>query len=163
PVKAARLNFFHVGWAVACWLVVAGVLFSSFFANASGPLDSLRTYGVWLSRAAGDSAHIHPWYFYLRRLLFYHVGNGPSWSEGLILFLAIVGAVASFARKGLADAHASFTRFLALYTIILTAAYSAISYKTPWCLLTFWHGMILLAGVGAAALLDAAKRPLARS
>jgi len=27
-----------------------------------------------------------------------------------------------------------------------------ISYKTPWCLLNFWLGMILLAGIGAAAL-----------
>ena len=44
----------------------------------------------------------------------------------------------------------------------LTAAYSLISYKTPWCLLSFWHGMILLAGVGAAALLRSAKRRFVR-
>ena len=44
--------------------------------------------------------------------------------------------------------------FLALYTILLTAIYSAISYKTPWCLLSFFHGMILLAGIGAAALVE---------
>jgi hypothetical protein len=42
-----------------------------------------------------------------------------------------------------------FSRFLAFYTLILTALYSVISYKTPWCLLSFLHGMILLAGIGA--------------
>jgi predicted membrane-bound mannosyltransferase len=30
--------------------------------------------------------------------------------------------------------------------------YSAIPYKTPWCLLGFLHGMILLAGVGAVTI-----------
>ena len=110
----------------------------------------MRTYLPWLHRAGGDSPHIHPWSFYLHRLLFFHVAKGPVWSEALILVLAVVGAWAAFARKGLADASAGFVRFLALYTFALTAAYSLISYKTPWCLLSFWHGMILLAGVGAA-------------
>ncbi len=36
--------------------------------------------------------------------------------------------------------------------------YSAISYKTTWCLTNFLHGMILLAGVGAAALCHWAAR-----
>jgi predicted membrane-bound mannosyltransferase len=30
--------------------------------------------------------------------------------------------------------------------------YTALPYKTPWCMLGFFHGMILLAGVGAAVL-----------
>ncbi len=42
----------------------------------------------------------------------------------------------------------------ALYTIFLTAIYAVITYKTPWCLLGFYHGMILLAGIGLAALLE---------
>ena len=29
---------------------------------------------------------------------------------------------------------------------------SAIPYKTPWCLLSFWHGAILLAAVGGGGL-----------
>ena len=43
-------------------------------------------------------------------------------------------------------------RFLTFYTLVLTALYAVIPYKTPWCLIGFLHGMILLAGVGAAAL-----------
>jgi predicted membrane-bound mannosyltransferase len=38
----------------------------------------------------------------------------------------------------------------------VTAAYCVIPYKTPWCALGFLHGMILLAGVGAAVLVRAA-------
>jgi uncharacterized protein (TIGR03663 family) len=46
-----------------------------------------------------------------------------------------------------------FWIFIATYTVLLTAAYSAVPYKTPWCLLGFYHGMILLAAVGAVALI----------
>jgi predicted membrane-bound mannosyltransferase len=50
-------------------------------------------------------------------------------------------------------------RFLAIYTVVMTVVYSAVPYKTPWCLLSFLHGMILLAGVGAVTLLSWARRP----
>ena len=162
PAKAPRLKLTHLAAAFAVWLGVALILFSSFLSNASGPLDSVRTYLPWLQRAEGASPHIHPWSFYLHRLLFFHAAKGPVWSEALILALAVVGAWAAFVRKGLADASASFVRFLALYASALTAAYSLIAYKTPWCLLSFWHGMILLAGVGAAALLRSVRRRVLR-
>jgi predicted membrane-bound mannosyltransferase len=46
----------------------------------------------------------------------------------------------------------ALARFLTFYTLALIALYSAVSYKTPWCLLSFLHGLILLAGLGAAVL-----------
>ena len=119
-------------------------------------------YLPWFKRAGGASSHIYPWTFYLHRLMFFHVGKGPIWSEGLIAALALIGIGAGFGRKGLGDANASFVRFLGLYTVILAGAYSLISYKTPWCLLGFWQTAILLAGVGAAVLVNAAKNYWAR-
>ena len=163
PGKRPRLNSWHIAGAILAWLVVALVLFTSFFSNAAGPLDSLQTYLPWLRRAEGASPHIHPWPFYLHRLVFFHSAKGPVWSEALILALALVGARAGFVRRRLGGAHAGFVRFLALYTFALTAAYSLISYKTPWCLLSFWHGMILLAGVGAVALLRSVRQRWARA
>ena len=49
----------------------------------------------------------------------------------------------------------SFARFMAFYTLLLTGAYSLIPYKTPWCVLSFLQGMIVLAGIGAVALIRA--------
>lgn len=162
PPKPCGLKLSHLAAAVGLWLIVALLLFSSFFTNAAGPLDSVRTYLPWLNRAGGNSPHIHSWHFYLHRLLFFHVAKGPVWSEALILVLALVGARAAFVRQNLADASAGFVRFLTLYAFALMAAYSVIAYKTPWCLLSFWHGMILLAGVGAAWLVGRAQRRLLR-
>ena len=47
-----------------------------------------------------------------------------------------------------------FCLFLTCYTLFVTVGYALIPYKTPWCLLSFLHAMILLAGVGAATVLQ---------
>jgi uncharacterized protein (TIGR03663 family) len=160
-IKVRRFNWLHPLAACALWVVTALILFSSFFTNAAGPLDSVRTYLPWLHRAEGQSPHIHEWSFYLHRLLWFHAGNGPVWSEALLAALAVIGGWAGFSRRGLTNANASFVRFLTLYTVALAAAYTSIAYKTPWCLLGFWHGAILLAGVGVAVLWrEGRKRPL---
>jgi uncharacterized protein (TIGR03663 family) len=161
--KAPRIPLWHLAAAAGMCLAVALLLFSSFFTNPEGPLDSIRTYLPWAHRAGGESPHVHPWYFYLQRLLFFQIANGPFWTEGIILFLAILGTVAGFRRTRLGGANASFVRFLGLYTFLLTAFYSLLAYKTPWCLLSFWHGAILLAGVGAAFLVRNTKGKLWRS
>ncbi|MBI2924706.1 MAG: TIGR03663 family protein [Verrucomicrobia bacterium] len=145
----APWNWKHAALAFSAAFLIWLLLFSSFFTNFAGLSDSVRAYLPWLERAGGHSPHIHPWSFYLQRLAWFHPAKSPVWSEGLILVLAAVGAVVSLAGK-----KSPLHRFLALYTVILTAAYCAIPYKTPWCLLSFFHGMILLAGVGAAALVE---------
>ncbi len=162
PVKAPRLNRWHLLGVVGVWFLVWLLLFSSFFANFPGLLDSARTYQPWFNRAAGESPHNHAWYFYLHRLLWFHAAKGPVWTEALIAVLALVAAFAGFTRKQLGHASAGFVRFLAFYTLVLTALYSLIPYKTPWCLLGFWHGMILLAGVGAGILLHSVRKSLPR-
>jgi uncharacterized protein (TIGR03663 family) len=141
----AHISGTHLALAAGSTLLVWLILFSSFFTHAQGLLDSIRTYLPWLKRAGGHSPHIHPWYFYLERLAWFHRAKGPIWSEAAILALAALGiGVSLFAKR------AAFHRFLALYTLGLTGIYCSISYKTPWCLLNFYLGMILMAGVGAA-------------
>ena len=153
PGKARPVNVGHLAAGAGVWILVWAVLLSSFLANPVGLLDSFRTYQPWLHRLHGASAHLHSCLFYPHRLLYFHVAPGPIWSEALILALAIVAGLAGFVRHGLGRADANLVRFLALYTLLLTAIYSLLPYKTPWCLLSFWHGMILLAGVGAGVLL----------
>jgi len=133
-------------------VAVSALFFSSFLTNASGPLDSVRAYATYAQRAGGGGLHVHPWHYYLGMLVFAKYGPGPWWSEGVIVALGVVGAVAAFAGKGLGKASVALVRFLAVYTVVATLIYSIIPYKTPWCMLGFLHGMILLAGVGAVAL-----------
>jgi uncharacterized protein (TIGR03663 family) len=142
--------------ALVAAAVVAGILYTSFFTHGRGPLDSVLTYGYNVSKAGGESIHAHPWHWYLSMLAFSRfvtgAGVGPWWSEALILGLALVGVVAAVAGRGLGRTHRGLARFLALYTVFLTVAYALIRYKTPWCAISFLHGMVLLAGIGAVAL-----------
>ncbi len=153
-----RRNWQHLGLAVGAAGLVWFTFFTSFFTNFGGLADSVRTYLPWLKRAGGASPHIHEWSFYLQRLAWFHPVKGPVWTEALILVLAAIGIVVSFAGK-----PSPLHRFLALYTMFLTVIYSVISYKTPWCLLSFFHGMILLAGIGAAASVEFFRARAARA
>ncbi|PWU16106.1 MAG: hypothetical protein C5B50_14100 [Verrucomicrobia bacterium] len=152
PVKPPRLSLWHLAAAAGVWAVIWLLFYSSFCTNWAGLADSFKTYLPWFRRAGGASPHLHSWKFYLHRLLLFHPAPGPIWSEALIFALAIFGAASGFIRKMLGRASASFVRFLAIYSFALMAGYSLLAYKTPWCALSFWHGMILQAGVGAAVL-----------
>jgi len=76
----------------------------------------------------------------------------------MILGLGLVGIVVGLGRRREDWTGVGWIRFVAFYTVLLTLIYSVIPYKTPWCLLGFWHGWILLAGVGAAALVGWSSR-----
>src|SRR5579871_1126801 len=138
PERPLPVNLKIIAAVLAVWIAVAVLFFSSFFTNWNGVLDAVRTYLPWLHRAQGASPHVHPWNFYFERLAWFHAGRGPVWTEALILIFAIVGIVAVFKRKISTDANLSFLRFVAFYTVILSAIYCIISYKTPWCLLNFY-------------------------
>jgi len=141
---------------------VSAVLYSSFLTHPGGIVDSVRSYWTWLGRAGSSSIHAHPWDYYLRLLIHFPAQGTPVWSEGLILLLAVAGVAAGWGRTGVPGADPRVLRFLSLYTLAMVVVYAAIPYKTPWCLLGFLHGMILLAGVGAVWLVQAIRRGAAR-
>jgi uncharacterized protein (TIGR03663 family) len=138
--------------ALLAAFAVAGLFFSSFLTNGRGIPDAIRTYVPWIRRAGGQTPHAHSWAFYFHRLIWFHAGGGPVWSEALVGALAAVGFFVA-----LFGAARPLPRLIAFYTAWLTLIYTMLAYKTPWCLLGFYHGMILLAGIGAASTVRACK------
>jgi uncharacterized protein (TIGR03663 family) len=152
-----RFPWWHIALGAGAALLTAVVLYSSFFTNPHGLLDAVLTYEPWLKRAGGDSPHGNPWYFFFERLGWWQYEDGPVYSELLILLLAGIGFLTALFPKGrlLRNADIHFLRWLGFYTLMLTAGYTIIPYKTPWCALQFLIGWILLAGVGAVVLVRA--------
>jgi uncharacterized protein (TIGR03663 family) len=144
----------HVGGALLAAGLVSAALFSSFLAHPEGIVDAVRAYGFYLDRAKAPSWHLHPWSYYLGLLIHFPASASPFWTEGLILALALVGGGAGWVSRPVPGADPRALRFLGFYTLLMLVTYSAIPYKTPWCLLGFLHGMILLAGAGAVLLLS---------
>ncbi len=147
---------------IALGLIVAGVvsvvLFSGVGTNWAGPWDSILAYWNYFERAGEAGVHVHPWHYYARMLLWWRDGQGPVWTEGFIVLLALVGSVAIVrGRTKQSVAHRGLLRFLVVYAWLLAVVYSAISYKTPWCLLSFLSALTLLAGVGVVTLWNLAR------
>lgn len=145
---------FVVGFLIA--LIISIVLFSAFFTHWRGPLDSILTYRNYITRAGGAGLHNKPWYYYLSLLAYTHRGPGPVWSEAAVLVLGAIGVViAAWRLPNLprdTDEHGDpwLLRFIAIYTITLAMIYAAVPYKTPWSLLSFYFGVVVLAGVAVA-------------
>lgn len=153
-------------------LAVAFTLLSGLFSNLRGPLGYFETFTPWLRRAAGTELHRQPWHYYLALLAWQRPQGGAVWTELFVLGLAVVGALtASFpwvlARLGAQPLPSprvtAFTRFAFVYTVALTVSFCLIPYKTPWNALCFYLGFILLAGLGAAAILSLLRPPPLRA
>jgi len=143
----------HALLALAAAFAVAALFFSSFFRHPGGVADAARAYGHYLERATAGP-HVHPWHYYLGLLAHSPASGTPFWTEAAILVFAALGALSAWATPAAPGADRPLLRFVALYTGLMVVAYAAIPYKTPWCLLGFLHGMILLAGAGAAWLVS---------
>jgi uncharacterized protein (TIGR03663 family) len=120
--------------AAAAAAVVALALYSP-----AGVWDSIRAFAIYAERGFTASLHAHPWHYYFGLLI----------RSGEAVFL--VPAVAILPRVIVKD---KLTGFLLVYATILTLLYSALRYKTPWCLSGFLHGWILLAAIAAAQIVN---------
>ena len=153
----------HIIAAVASAVIISVLFYSSFFTNPTGVLDSFRAYSTYFSRAGRDVSHVHPSYYYLKMLIYSKYAPGPVFSEALIIILAAIGFVVAMTKKSSHTANSHLLRFIAFYTLITAAIYSVIPYKTPWCMLTFLYGMILLAAIGAVKLIKLQPNLLTRT
>ncbi|MFW6061369.1 MAG: flippase activity-associated protein Agl23 [Planctomycetota bacterium] len=133
-------------------VVVATAAISVGFTQLDNVAESIGSYVNYVGKAGGDGKHTHPWYWYARLLAWARYDDGPVWTEGFILLLALLGGVSGFVRRGRPSPPQ--VRFLTFFGLLLAAGYSALPYKTPWLVLGFLHVFILLAGVAAQAAYD---------
>ena len=148
----------HIMILIAAALMVSSLFFSSFFTNPAGIVESYAAYTGYFSKAAHNDWHIQPWHYYLKILVYSKGFSGTVWNEALIVMLAAAGILASVFKKGTTGIDVALLRFISIYTLLSIVVYSVIPYKTPWNMLGFLHGMIVLAGVGAAAMIRVASR-----
>lgn len=143
---------------------VAVLFYSSFFTYPKGAYDAVfSTIGTYFNRATAVPEHQHAWNYYLKFLFGWRYGKGPVWSEvGVLIVPIAIAILGPVVRWGLSKARRSeavsitiqmkWTLFVACYTVLLTLLYSCIPYKTPWCILSFLQGFLILSAVGIDAL-----------
>lgn len=142
-----------------CAAAVSFILFSSFLTHLDGPLESILAFKTYFARGTGvETDHTHPFSFYLQMLTYYKFDGGPIWSEGLVFGLGLLGCGFIVSKKIPGNTDLGLARFFMFYTLLLTLAYSVLSYKTPWCMLSFLHGWIILGGIAIASLFERMKQ-----
>ena len=161
-----RVPWRDVVLAGAALLAVWVTLFSSFFTNwfvtgGSGLRDSFMTYFSYLGRGMGEgeaaAIHVQPWWYYPWLLGWVSHPPAPVWTNALTLGLALIGGLVGFWPRWAGRSDPRLARFLAVYALILVLVFSVIPYKQPWLMMGPLHALILLAGIGAAALLRGAR------
>lgn len=124
--------------AVAVFIILNVLFYSSFFTNWNGVHDALATFKFWTS--TGKKEHVHEWYAYL------------SWlwqEEAPLLLLGAAGIAVAVWR-----ARNRLAVFIALWAFGILAAYSLVPYKTPWLMLNFIVPLAITGGYALEAIYD---------
>ncbi|MCB9676203.1 MAG: TIGR03663 family protein [Alphaproteobacteria bacterium] len=122
-------------WAVGSAVLVLLVLFSGFGRDPAGVVGLVTTWLHWGARGAEGGGHASsPWWEFLHLLGRY---------EGAMLVVAVLGAPAAVRRRD------PFGLGLLAWGLAVAAVYSAIPYKTPWCVLNLVIPLALFVGWSA--------------
>jgi uncharacterized protein (TIGR03663 family) len=117
--------------AVALFAAISILLYSSFFTNPRGILDSVLTFTYW-TKTGQSGIYNREWSTYL------------SWmwqEEAPILLLGTIGTVVALIR-----ARSYLIVFCAFWSMGIFAAYSLVPYKTPWLALSIILPLTIMAG-----------------
>lgn len=129
--------------AATLFLVIGVLLYSSFFTNAKGILDSIRTFTYW-TKTGENGIYNREWWTYFSWM----------WSEEApVLVLGGIGTLLAFFQ-----ARSYFSVFCAFWSVGIFAAYSLVPYKTPWLALSLILPLVIMAGYLVNALFQPGLR-----
>jgi uncharacterized protein (TIGR03663 family) len=119
--------------AAALFVFIWVAFYSSFFTHWQGAFwDSFKTFAVW-KKTGMSTFHGKPWYTYVQWLL---------QEDTAVIVLGTFGALVALLERRLNR----FAVFFAAWGFGLLVAYSLISYKTPWLVLSFLVPLAVAAG-----------------
>jgi uncharacterized protein (TIGR03663 family) len=134
--------------AIALFILIHVLFYSSFFTHAKGVSDSIATFKIWV-RTGTSEFHAKSWETYL-----YWLWQEEAW----LLMLGVAGIFVAAWR-----ATNRFAVFAALWTIGIIAAYSLVPYKTPWLVLSFIPPLAIMGGYAVNALFHQEEGRLMRA
>ncbi|RPI44801.1 MAG: hypothetical protein EHM46_02445, partial [Bacteroidetes bacterium] len=151
PAGALKISWQHPVLFLVTAAFTSVLLFSSFFSNLQGIPDSVTAYANYFQRAGQDGSHIHSWYYYLSLLAGPWKIDGFTATELWLLLTAAAGWVVLWVDRG-RKKPVGILLVLGNYGVLLLVIYSAIPYKTPWNMLQFYPGLVILSACAVVRL-----------
>jgi uncharacterized protein (TIGR03663 family) len=145
--KFLRGHWIYLADAIALFFTILILFFSSFLTYPQGLLKFFEAYMPWMKTGFKDSGHVKPaFYFFIVTAKYYAPIVVPALLTGL-------WSISKKKPRGV---------FLFLYGMFLLIFYSAIPYKTPWCVLQIAIPFVALAGYGLSKALAGSVPRLVR-
>jgi len=124
----------HILFALILAIFIHIILFSSFFSNPNGILDSIIGPFNWKTRT---NEHAKPFYYFVEILFKFELP---------ILILSL-GSVFYYAQQLIKDKNKQSGLYITIFAFLLLISYSLISYKTPWLIISFVSILSLSSGI----------------
>ncbi|MCX6565884.1 MAG: TIGR03663 family protein [Candidatus Aminicenantes bacterium] len=170
PVQR-RFFLHHIIIMIIIAATVAAAFFSSFGANPGGIKDAAAALKIYAEKGSfAPGFHAHPFFYYLGTLVG-SISGSLVWTELFVLLLGLAGMIFIFLPRRRNEDNdpvdslpvdRSLGLFFVVYTLGTTLVYSFLRYKTPWNMLPFYLGWLILAGIGGTAIFRATKTILLR-
>jgi uncharacterized protein (TIGR03663 family) len=122
------------------FIIVIFLFYTSFFSNMHGIIDFIEAFINYFNKAGNYYDHNHAWYYYFSLVTFSNI-EGYYFTEIIVLLFFASGTYHIYSHWRETNI---FIRFILLFTLINIIIYSAIPYKTPWTMMTFWQGIIFI-------------------
>ncbi|MDD4226788.1 MAG: TIGR03663 family protein [Mariniphaga sp.] len=139
-----QLRYSHLVLFCISAMAITIILFSSFFKNLQGVIDSIQTYADYFSRATQEGDHIYPWYYYYKLLTINSCDKCWFRADSWLLLSGIFGIIIILFQRPAKLKNYPVMLFLSLTTLFSGIVFSLIPYKTPWNILTFYTSNLFL-------------------
>ncbi len=139
PVKFDRKFWLGLlgGFAIAA--AICAVVFTGFFQDANGIPNFFKAFGLWFQTGEKGNGHQKPFFYWVK------IMAELEWVALLGLLLAPLALKRNIPQE---------LRLVSVLSVGLWLLYSIVSYKTPWCLLSYFWGLVFVASYWAAQLLQ---------
>ncbi len=141
--RRQELDWREILFAAGTGLATVFFFYSATLFHPEDVRGLYQTFGAWTKTGVADKGHLKPWYYWLKLLLRYE-------------WFALFGLVAAF-RYLLAEVDARL-RGLSIYALGVLTAYTIISYKTPWCMISIAWPFLVLGAAWLSEGIEAAER-----
>ncbi len=141
PVRLDRKFWTGLASAFAVGFGFIVLCYTAFFQDDEGLRKFFQAFEFWSDTGSKGNGHQKPWDYWIGLMAHYEWGS----LLGLIVlpFYAIRGR--------------NWIRLLAWSTAFHFLVYSGVAYKTPWCMLSFTWGLVLLTGVALSDWIESRK------
>ena len=151
---------FRVGLGISIFIALSCIviLFTGFFQDVNGIPNFFKAFVLWFDTGEKGNGHQKPFWYWIQLMA------KLEWPG---LFGLLLTPLVFFKFKKVKSAKFKFIvpneiKLVAVMSFILLLLYSVVSYKTPWCLLGFYWGLVFVMGFWLGRWFESMKKGLKR-